>query len=227
MQAALPTVTPWPAIGALTTLVGTALSLYRTWVKEKNAIARRIQVLEEGKQYLEFWKTYADTASGVLGEDDFTTLSKMSVRNFKLLSEYIEYEVTRPIEQTVIGVPTRWVRQQIFKERAKQVAKTFAIVTPFLFVLLGGTNFILGRVAELARERRLTEFIANSHPKAPIVEVWTFDGQHLLEKARLIGVGSTYLDLETATGTERRPLDRVERVYIGPDENRIELFLFP
>ena len=136
MQATPATTTTWQALGVLATFVGTVLTLVVSWVKERSASARRIQILDEAKRYVEFWKAYTDIVSSTFEDADSTTLSRASLRNFKMIEEYIEYEVTQPIRKTVTDTPVWWVRRQIFKERATNALRTWGVVTPSLFLLL-------------------------------------------------------------------------------------------
>lgn len=136
MQAAPATATTWQALGVLATFLGTVLTLVVSWVKERSASARRIQILDEAKRYVEFWKAYTDITSGTLEDDDLTALSRASLRNFKMIEEYIEYKVTQPIREVVTDAPVWWVRREVFKERAKYALRTFAVVTPIVFLLL-------------------------------------------------------------------------------------------
>jgi hypothetical protein len=53
-QAASPTY--WQAIGTIATVCGTVLTVIVTWRKDRSAISRRIQILEEATHYLAFWK---------------------------------------------------------------------------------------------------------------------------------------------------------------------------
>jgi hypothetical protein len=139
VTSSVPTPPPWQAIGALATLLGTALTVFVTWIKERTASARRIQILDEAKRYVEFWKAYTETAAGVLGPDEIAVVSKQFTQNLRVLAEYIEYEVNQPIHQVVTDVPRSWVRRETFKERAKQLAsasRSWAVITLLVFLFL-------------------------------------------------------------------------------------------
>ncbi len=136
MQVAPATATTWQALGVLATFLGTVLTLVVSWVKERSASARRIQILDEAKRYVEFWKAYTDITSGTFEDDDLAALSRACLRNFKMIEEYIEYEVTQPIRKVVTDAPVWWLRREVFKERAKNAVRTWGVVTPMVFLLL-------------------------------------------------------------------------------------------
>jgi hypothetical protein len=136
MQVAPATATTWQALGVLATFLGTILTLVVSWVKERSASARRIQILDEAKRYVEFWKAYSDITSGTFKAEDAAALSRDYLRNFKMIEEYIEYEVTQPIRKVVTDAPVWWVRREVFKERAKNAVRTWGVITPMVFLLL-------------------------------------------------------------------------------------------
>jgi len=136
MQVVSVTASTWQGLGVLATFVGTVLTIVVSWIKERNASARRIQILDEAKRYVEFWKAYTDITSGTFEDRDLAALSRATARNLKMIEEYIEYEVTQPIRKAVTDAPVWWVRREVFKERAKAAARTWGVVTPIVFFLL-------------------------------------------------------------------------------------------
>jgi sulfur relay (sulfurtransferase) DsrC/TusE family protein len=215
----------WQAIGTIATLLGTVLTLFVSWIRERTASARRVQAINEAKQYVDFWKAYMETAASLLAEDDMASLSRLYTRNLKLLGEYIEYEVTQPIRDVVSDVPLRWIRRETLKQQAKRAVRTWGIVTPIVFLLLWGTShFVASPDRVLLRVTRLWEAPSSylevkSDPPGAEVSI---DG---------LSVGMTNLMVRLSPGTHKvvsRMNGRVEEkiVELKKDEY-VQVMAFP
>ena len=68
------------------------------WLKERNAAARRIQILDEAKRYVDFWKGYADLAPELRKE--LADVSEGVRRNLAIVEEYIDDEVANPSDRS-------------------------------------------------------------------------------------------------------------------------------
>jgi hypothetical protein len=126
----------WQAVGAVSGLLGTVLTLLVAWIKDRTAISRRIQLLDEATRYVAFWKAFMESATNTLPEDEAASLARLYATNLKLLAEYVEYGSTQPIRQSVDDAPLKWVHRETLKQKAKGVARTWGFATGIIFVLL-------------------------------------------------------------------------------------------
>jgi hypothetical protein len=125
----------WQRIGTVSGLLGTVLTLLVTWIKDRTAASRRIQLLDEATRYLAFWRTFME-ATNALSEDEATSMTRLYAANMRLLAEYVESACTQPIRQSVLDASRKWVRREAFKAKVKAVVRTFVLTTGIVFLIL-------------------------------------------------------------------------------------------
>jgi len=115
MRMQLPTSTPspWPAIGALSTLIGTLLTILVTWLRDRSADDRRTRAIDEASKYLEFLRLYQERASAIFEEKDQETLKKDVDEKLRMVNRYVNSNVIQYMSQSIKDRPVAFEKQRL------------------------------------------------------------------------------------------------------------------
>jgi hypothetical protein len=141
---------PWAAIGAFSSLLAAILTILVTWLRDRAAGTKRVQILDESSKYLAFLKARQE----ILPTESLDWTEREAVRleigkKIGLIDRYVDTTVTKVIENKVARLSSENVIAKLLhmfrSEWGSLILQGVGVV--LTFILLGGALFFGGVIA--------------------------------------------------------------------------------